>query len=84
MVNDIVMWLQLVIEVSDVVIARNPEILCFTWLSIVTACLKKHFMCNYDYCFFQNHSCVIIMFITATECNSGNLSWVKLTLFFLQ
>ena len=24
------------------------------------------------------------MFITATECNSGNLSWVKLTLFFLQ
>ena len=41
MVNDIVMWLQLVIEVSDVVVARNLEILLFALLGslyIVTAC----------------------------------------------
>ena len=32
MVNDIVMWLQLVIEISDVVVARNLEILLFALL----------------------------------------------------
>ena len=87
MVNDIVMWLQLVIEVSDVVIAGNPEILLL-YLALYSNCMhvSRNILCidYYDNYFFQNHSCIIIMFIIATECNSGNLSWVKLTLFFLQ
>ena len=40
MVNDIVMWLQLVIEVSDVVIARNPEMLLL-YLALYSNCMSQ-------------------------------------------
>ena len=49
MVNDIVMWLQLVIEVSDVVVARNPEILLL-YLALYSNCRVSG---NYNT--FHNH-----------------------------
>ena len=38
MVNGIVMWLQLVIGVSDVVIARNPG---FSYLALYSNCMSQ-------------------------------------------
>ena len=77
----------LVIEVSEVVITRNTAstLICFTWLSIATAHLKK--------CYIRNRYVVIIKLREHFDVYSkimddciyivhqiANLSWIKLTL----
>ena len=59
----------------------------FTWLSIATARLKKKFMCNNNICYAAERILWYIIsrgsFMHITyQCDSGNLSWVKLTLLF--